>query len=71
MVFHEPLALITALQANLDAVDDPSPDAFDRFSQLIPAAWIEHALQATSIPASSSFAGRTADLAGHRAGAIS
>jgi hypothetical protein len=47
MVFHEPLALITALQANLDAVGDLSPDAFDRFSQLIPAAWIEHALQAT------------------------
>jgi hypothetical protein len=47
MVFHEPLALTTALQANLDAVGDLSPDAFDRFSQLIPAAWIEHALQAT------------------------
>jgi Insertion element 4 transposase N-terminal/Transposase DDE domain len=47
MVLHEPLALITALQANLDAVGDLSPDAFDRFSQLIPAAWIEHALQAT------------------------
>jgi hypothetical protein len=47
MVFHEPLALITALHANLDAVGDLSPDAFDRFSQLIPAAWIEHALQAT------------------------
>jgi Insertion element 4 transposase N-terminal/Transposase DDE domain len=47
MVFHEPLALTAALQANLDAVGDLSPDAFDRFSQLIPAAWIEHALQAT------------------------
>lgn len=47
MVFHEPLALTPALQAHLDAVGDLSPDAFDRFSQLIPAAWIEQALQAT------------------------
>lgn len=47
MVFHEPLALMTALQANLDAVGDLSPDAFDRFSQLIPAGWIDQALQAT------------------------
>ncbi|WP_043795656.1 transposase domain-containing protein, partial [Rhodanobacter sp. OR87] len=47
MVFHEPLALISALQANFDAVGDLSPAAFDRFSQLIPAAWIEQALQAT------------------------
>lgn len=47
MVFHEPLALSTALQAHLDAVGDLSPDAFDRFSQLIPAVWIEQALQAT------------------------
>ena len=47
MVFHEPLALSTALQAHLDAVGDLSPDTFDRFSQLIPAVWIEQALQAT------------------------
>jgi hypothetical protein len=47
MVFHEPLALITALQTHLDAVGDLSSDAFDRFSQLIPAEWIEQALQAT------------------------
>jgi len=47
MVFHEPLALITTLQTHLDAVGDLSADAFDRFSQLIPADWIEQALQAT------------------------
>jgi hypothetical protein len=46
MVFHEPLALTTALQAQLDTVGDLSPDTFDRFSQLIPADWIEQALQA-------------------------
>lgn len=47
MVFHEPLALNPVLQAQLDAVGALSPDAFDRFSQLIPAAWIEQALHAT------------------------
>ncbi|MEY2115754.1 IS4 family transposase [Rhodanobacter sp. FW106-PBR-R2A-1-13] len=47
MVFHEPLALTTTLQAQLDAVGELSAEAFDRFSQLIPAAWIEQALQAT------------------------
>ena len=47
MVFHEPLALPTALQAHLDTVGDLSPDAFDRFSQLIPADGIEQALQST------------------------
>jgi hypothetical protein len=47
MVFHEPLALTSTLQTHLDAVGELSPDAYDRFSQLIPADWIEQALQAT------------------------
>lgn len=47
MVFHEPLALNAALQTPLDAVGDLCATSFDRFSQLIPAAWIEQALQAT------------------------
>lgn len=47
MVFHEPLALISTLQANLYSVKTLSPDAFDRFGQLIPDDWIEQALQAT------------------------
>ena len=47
MVFHEPLALISALQAELCSVGTLSPDAFDRFGQLIPDQWIEQALQAT------------------------
>ena len=48
MVSHEPLGLTSTLQTPLDAVGELSPDAFDRFSQLIPAAWIEPALQATA-----------------------
>lgn len=47
MVFHGPLALITALQANLGSVGDLSPDTFVRFGQLIPHEWIEQALQDT------------------------
>ncbi len=47
MLFHEPLALISALQTDLCSVTRLSPEAFDRFGQLIPADWIEHALQAT------------------------
>jgi hypothetical protein len=47
MVLHEPLALVSTLQIHLDAVGELTPESFDRFSQLIPAAWIEQALQAT------------------------
>jgi hypothetical protein len=47
MVFHEPLVLISALQADLCTVGTLSPESFDRFGQLIPNEWIEQALQAT------------------------
>ncbi|MFC5436464.1 transposase domain-containing protein [Rhodanobacter umsongensis] len=41
--------MITALQTHLDAAGELSPDAAGRFSQIVPADWIEHALQATGM----------------------
>jgi hypothetical protein len=44
------LLLISALQAHFDAAGDLSPDAFDRFGQLIPATWVGQAPHATDAP---------------------